>query len=151
MVQVRECTPLGGFFPKGDFQEIMNGSSDIDTLHAQVILLKMRTKSTEELIIILADKNRKNWSEEEEYETAQRVLQERTGNLPERKQTSSQRTTQPKSKQTFETGEPVGEPFFNLSPYNNFRVGCIIFGVIFMIVISTTLLTINQIWILISR
>jgi hypothetical protein len=128
----------------------MNDSSDIDTLHAQVILLRMRAKTTEELMALLADKNQKNWSKEKR-EAAQRVLQERTGKLPEQKVVSPQRTTQVKSRQPFDDNEPIGEPFFNLSPYNNFRLGCIIFGAIFMFVISIILITINQIWMLISR
>ena len=88
----------------------MNNSSDIDTLHSQVILLKMRAKTTEELMSILAEKNQKNWSKAE-CEAAQRVLRERAGKLPEQKVISPQRTTQVKSRRPFDSNEPIGELF----------------------------------------
>ena len=128
----------------------MNDSSDTDALHVQVMLLKMRAKSTEELMALLEDKKQNIWSKEER-EAAETVLQERTGRLPAQKFVSTQRTTRVKNRQPLDDNEPIGEPFFNLSPYNNVRLGCIIFGAVFMFVVSIILITIDQIRMLLSR
>lgn len=62
----------------------MKDSSDINSLHSQVIFLKIREKSTEELISIWVENNRKKWSQEE-FNAIQSVLSERLGNLPPQK------------------------------------------------------------------
>ena len=62
----------------------MNHSSDIDTLHSQVVFLKMREKTTEELTSIWEENNLKAWSKDE-LDATQKILLERLGKLPEQK------------------------------------------------------------------
>ena len=62
----------------------MNHSSDIDTLHSQVVFLKMREKTTEELTSIWTENNPKAWSKDE-LDATQKILLERLGKLPGQK------------------------------------------------------------------
>jgi hypothetical protein len=104
----------------------MSDSSDIDALHTKVILLKMRGKTTEELMSMLAEKSLEHWTQEER-EAAQRVLQERTGKLPEQTAIELQRTAQIKSKQLIDTHEARWQPFFKLSPLGTLMAATAIF------------------------
>ena len=63
----------------------MKDSSDIDTLHSEVVFLKMREKTTEELTSIWTENNQKVWNKDE-LDAVQRILMERLGRLPEQKE-----------------------------------------------------------------
>ena len=106
----------------------MKDSSDINALHSQVIFLKMREKSTEELISIWVGNNRKAWSQEE-FNAIQSILSERLGNLPAQNQTQETKVIQVKDKKIPDK-DRLGEPFFNLSPLNNFRALIGLFGMV---------------------
>lgn len=113
----------------------MKDSSNINALHSQVIVLKMREKSTEELISIWVENNQKTWSQEE-FNAIQSILLERVGKLPTQK-TVKETKVAPIKKIRLPDNERLGEPFFNLSPFNNFRaliglfvIACLFFGFI---------------------
>jgi hypothetical protein len=102
----------------------MKDSSDADTLHSQVIFLKMREKSTEELISIWIENNQKARSKEE-FGAVQRVLLERLGKLPQQKVTQEVEVTSVRKKGIH--AEPTRISFRDLSPYTQIQV---IIGVI---------------------
>jgi hypothetical protein len=83
----------------------MKDSSDINSLHAQVIFLKIREKSTEELISIWAENNRKKWSQEE-FNAIQSVLSERLGNLPPQKTVQESKNIPIKAERISNNGSP---------------------------------------------
>ena len=59
----------------------MSESSDLNELHSQVIFLKMRGKSNEELISIWTEYNRKVYSKEE-FKAIEKILREWIGIVP---------------------------------------------------------------------
>jgi hypothetical protein len=63
----------------------MKDSSDIDELHSQVVFLKMREKSTDELISIWRENNQDTLNKDE-FIAVQRILLDRLGKLPEQKE-----------------------------------------------------------------
>ena len=106
----------------------MKDSSDINALHSQVIFLRMREKSTEELISIWVGNNRKAWSQEE-FNAIQSILSERLGKLPAQNQTQETIVSSAKNKKLL-NNDRLGEPFFNLRPLNNLRSLIGLFGMV---------------------
>src|SRR6266511_4174101 len=62
----------------------MNRQSDADSLHSQVVLLRIQGKTTEELQVIWQENDKSKWSKED-FDAVQKVLMERVGKLPEQK------------------------------------------------------------------
>src|SRR5215216_8185489 len=69
----------------------MKDSSDIDELHSQVVFLKMREKSTDELISIWRENNQETLNKDE-FTAIQKVLLERLGKLPAQKEVINGKT-----------------------------------------------------------
>ncbi len=88
----------------------------------------MREKTTEELISIWTENNRKAWSQEE-FNAIQSILSERLGRLPEQKLTQETKIIPVNIKRPANDNR-LGEPFFNLSPINNARAVLVIFAAI---------------------
>src|SRR6266542_4284935 len=105
----------------------MNNPSDAEALHTQVLFLKIRAKSTEELISIWTENNQKAWSRDE-FDVVQKVLLERLGKLPEQKITHEAKVVAAK-KRGIET-KPAYVSFHDLSPYNQFRAAIAVFCII---------------------
>ena len=120
----------------------MKDSSDINALHAQVIFLKMREKSTKELIAIWVGNDQKAWSQEE-FNAIQSILSERLGKLPAQKQALEIKTTSVTIKSPVNK-DRLGEPFFNLSPLNNARAVFGILAAIFLCLGSIVIRMENQ-------
>ena len=59
-------------------------NSQADSLHSQVVLLRMQGKTTEELQEIWQENDKSKWSKED-FDAVQKVLLERVGKLPEQK------------------------------------------------------------------
>ena len=93
----------------------MKDSSDINTLHAQVSLLKMQEKSTEELISIWTEYNQKIHSKED-FEIIAKILRERIGELPpQRKIYNDPYKKAPEKKKTWAETKTTESTYF-LSP-----------------------------------
>jgi hypothetical protein len=105
----------------------MNPSSDAEALHSQVIFLKMREKSTEELTSIWKENNQKAWSKEE-FDAIQKVLLERLGKLPE--QTIKLETKAVSTKKKGVDSEPERISFQDRNPYNQVIAAFVIFAFI---------------------
>src|SRR6266542_5000433 len=105
----------------------MNNPSDAEALHTQVLFLKIRAKSTEELISIWTENNQKAWSRDE-FDVVQKVLLERLGKLPEQKIMYEAKVVATK-KRGIET-KPAYVSFHDLSPYNQFRAAIAVFCII---------------------
>ena len=88
----------------------------------------MQGKSTEELLSIWTENNQKAWSTDE-LTAVQNILLERLGKLPAQKTENEAKVLSTKKENT-DKQETLGEPFFNLSPYNNFRAGLALFCII---------------------
>ena len=117
----------------------MKDSSDINALHSQVIFLKMREKSTKELIAIWVGNDRKAWSQEE-FNAIQSILSERLGKLPAQKQAQEIKTTSA----TIKSPVNKDKSFFNLSPLNNARAVIGILGAIVLCLGSIVIRMENQ-------
>ena len=61
----------------------MNHQSNEELLHAQVVLLRLQEKSTEELAAIWQENDQSEWTKAD-FDAIQKILLERTGKLPER-------------------------------------------------------------------
>lgn len=103
----------------------MNNSSDSDKLHSEILFLKMREKSTDDLISIWVENNRKLWTSDE-FDAIYKVLSERLKNLPQQKSTEDIKPT-PKPKWYGE-----GETFERLSYHSQFRGFSILLGIIIL-------------------
>ncbi len=103
----------------------MNNPSDTEELHSQVLFLKMRAKSTEELISVWTENNQKAWSRDE-FDAIQEVLLERLDKLPEQKTTNEAKVVTEKKRGI----ETVYVSFHDLSPYNQFRAAIAIVCII---------------------
>jgi hypothetical protein len=68
-----------------------DSSSDIDELHSQVVFLKMRERSTDELISIWRENNQDTLNKDE-FTSVQKVLLERLDKLPEQKAVINSKT-----------------------------------------------------------
>jgi hypothetical protein len=66
-------------------RNLMKATSNIDTLHSQVIFLKMNGKVTEELTEIWVENDQNAWNKDE-FAAVQRILIERLGKLPTQKE-----------------------------------------------------------------
>lgn len=102
----------------------------------------MREKSTEELISVWVENNRKAWSQEE-FNAIQSVLSERLGKLPEQKIAPETKANPVKIKKTTNDNR-LGEPFFNLSPINNARAVLGIFAAIVLCLGSIAIRMVEQ-------
>jgi hypothetical protein len=120
----------------------MKDLSNINALHSQVIFLQMREKSTEELISIWVENDRKAWSQEE-FNAVQSVLSERLGKLPAQKTVPEIKANPVKIKKTANDNR-LGEPFFNLSPINNARAVIVIFAAIILCLGSIVVRMVEQ-------
>ncbi len=105
----------------------MTDSSDINTLHSQVIFLKMKGKSTEELISIWTENNHKVWGKDE-FGAVEKILLERLGKLPEQRIKNESEVVSGKKKAFYREPEKIS--FQDLSPYNQFRTAFVIFAFI---------------------
>jgi hypothetical protein len=92
----------------------MSESSDLNELHSQVIFLKMRGKSTEELISIWTEYNQKVYSKEE-FEAIEKILQERIGKVPPQRVIYKDPYKTREKKKTWAEQEPTDDQYF-LSP-----------------------------------
>ena len=92
----------------------MSESSDLNELHSQVIFLKMRGKSTEELVSIWTEYNQKVYSKEE-FAVIEKILQERIGKVPPQRAIYKDPYKTPVKKQAWAEQEPAEGQYF-LSP-----------------------------------
>jgi hypothetical protein len=94
----------------------MTESSELNELHSQVIFLKMRGKSTEELISIWTAYNQKVYSKDE-FEAVEKILRERIDKLPPQRAIYNDPYKIPVKNKTWAETEPDDSPYF-LSPAN---------------------------------
>lgn len=109
----------------------MKNSIDSDKLHSDILFLKMREKSTEELTSIWVENNIKLWTREE-FDAIHKVLSERLINLPQQNLTKDTKPT-PKPK-WYGEGETFERPGI-LSQIRGilFILGAIILCIVFFV------------------
>ena len=114
----------------------MSESSDLNELHSQVIFLKMRGKSTEELISIWTEYNQKVYSKEE-FAAIEKILQERIGKVPPQRAIYKDPYKTLEKKKTWVEQEPIDVPYFLSSAYlARRRDMAIVMAVILFLILS---------------
>ena len=111
----------------------MSESADLDELHSQVIFLKMREKSTEELISIWTAYNQKMYSKDE-FEAVEKILRERIGIVPPQRAIYKDPYKTPVKKTTWFEEDPTSPPYFFNPAYR--KDVAIIMAVIFFLFLS---------------
>jgi hypothetical protein len=99
----------------------MKESSDPNGLHSQVVFLKMRGKSTEELISIWKENNQKVIGKEE-FDAVAKILLERIGKLPDQRAIYKDPYKTPVKKKGWFEAEPTSTASSGLSVFNQIRI-----------------------------
>ena len=109
----------------------MINSSDIDELHARIVLLKLREKTTEELISIWTDYDQNAYNSTE-IDAVGKILLERVGKLPERPNLEDQNQSSKEMKEGIGYLSRSPTSYSDLSPLNEFRVALLKFWFFFI-------------------
>lgn len=103
-------------------------SSQADSLHSQVVLLRIQEKTTEELQAIWQENDNSKWSKED-FNAIQKVLLERIGKLPERK-SLEENETQIKPPDQSVSNDNVNSKYPFLTAYVGFVALFLVLGLV---------------------
>ncbi len=118
----------------------MNDASDAEKLHAMVLLLKMRARSTDELRSIWTENDRRAWAGDE-IDAARAVLLERDVQVPKQKQWAE--PPAPPEKQSWD--DWLWDPFSEQRIFI-MKIGCAVFGGAFLFMLVLYMLGILLRW-----